>query len=657
MKRVKQDLFASILFLIITVFYTIFTLRIRSAPIGNPNAPKIFPYILVILALVFSLYLFGKSIFRMRARTTQADTQVSLHNKKLLMLAGISSLIGIGYTMLFEFLGYPLSTTLFLLAYMFFINGKNHWRINIVVPIAFSICSHFVFAQLLSVPLPLLPQWQELCMGVLENLLTGFSVALLPANIMYVTLGGVLGTIIGMMPGLGPATGVALLLPLSYFMGPTAALITMTGVYYGAMYGGSRASILLNTPGDGAAVAATFDGYPLTQKGRAEAALAMSAIASFIGGLIATILFTIFALPMIKLAIKFDPAEYFMLTVFALVATASLTKGNVLKGFLSIIIGLMIATIGIDAQSGMQRFTFGILELSTGIDFLIVIIGIFALGEVYQASMRVIQKTHKVQKKFGKIWVTKRDWKESWKPILRSTPLGFFIGALPGAGGTMASLMAYNNEKQFSKRPEEFGKGAMAGLAAPEAANNAASVGALIPMLTLGIPGSATTAIMLGVLVLLGLQPGPLLFEKEPHLVWGLIASMYIGNSILAVVNIPLAKILVRVLAVPGKILYPMVLGLAFVGVFAISSSVFDFYILILFGFLGIVFVILNIPTAPMILGAIIGNMMEQSFRQALVLSDGSMKIFVASPITKLLLVAILLFLCMPLLQGLKKSK
>lgn len=496
---------------------------------------------------------------------------------------------------------------------------------------------------------------------ILNNLLHGFSVALLPINLMYVTLGGVLGTIIGMMPGLGPATGVALLLPLSYFMGPTAALITMTGVYYGAMYGGSRASILLNTPGDGAAVAATFDGYPLTQKGRAEAALAMSAIASFIGGVIATILFTFSAIPMVKFAIKFGPSEYFMLMIFALVATASLTKGNVIKGFLSIVIGLMVATIGIDAQSGVQRFTFGILDLSTGIDFLIVIIGIFALGEVYQASVRVIKDTHKVQKKFGKIWITKDDWKSSWKAIVRSTPLGFFIGALPGAGGTMASLMAYNNERQLSKTPDEFGKGAMAGLAAPEAANNAASVGALIPMMTLGIPGSGTTAIMLGVLILLGLQPGPLLFEKEPALVWGVIASMYIGNIILAIVNIPLAKILVRVLAVPGRILYPIVLGLAFVGVFSVSNSGFDFYILILFGLLGIVFVLLNIPTAPMILGAIIGNTMEQSFRQSLILSDGNMGIFIASPITKLLLLATIGFLCMPLLQNIvqkvKKEK
>ncbi len=477
---------------------------------------------------------------------------------------------------------------------------------------------------------------------------------------MYVTMGGVLGTIIGMMPGLGPATGVALLLPLTFVMGPTASLITMCGVYYGAMYGGSRSSILLNTPGDGAAVAATFDGYPLTRKGRAESALAMSAIASFIGGIIATVLFTFTAIPMVQLAIQFGPAEYFILMVFALVATASLSQRNVIKGFMSIIFGLMISTIGIDAQSGMQRFTFGLLELTSGVDFLVVIIGIYALGEVYVSSIRVIKNTYSVQKHFGKIWITKQDWKDSWKAILRSTPLGFLIGVLPGAGGTMASLLAYNNEKNMSKHPEEFGKGTMIGLAAPEAANNAASVGAMIPMMTLGVPGSGTTAIMLGVLILLGIQPGPLLFQKQPEIVWGLIASMYIGNVILAIVNIPLAKLLVRVLAIPGRILYPIVLGLAYVGIFASNTS-FDFYILILFGLAGIIMSILDIPTAPMILGAIIGNTMDQSFRQALIISNGNFGIFFHSIIARLLVFIILLLLLKPiflfLLERWKQSR
>ena len=422
---------------------------------------------------------------------------------------------------------------------------------------------------------------------IFTNLMHGFTVAMTPMNIFWVTFGGVLGTIIGMLPGLGPATGVAVLLPLTFTMGPTAALITMCGVYYGAMYGGSRSSILINTPGDGAAIASAFDGYPMTLNGRAEAALAISAIASFIGGTISTIAMTFVAQPVAYFALKFGPAEYFVLMVFALSATASLSEENLVKGFISMILGLMISTVGIDPQSGIQRFTFGILELQGGIDFLVVIIAMYALGEVFKSFAALKEGKKKMQTKFGRIWITKEDWKRSWRAILRSTPLGFFIGALPGAGGTMAALMAYNSEKQISKHSDEFGKGAIEGLAAPEAANNAASVGALIPMMTLGVPGSGTTAVMMGALLMLGLQPGPLLFEQHPDVAWGLIASMYIGNIILAIVNIPMAGILVRLLAIPPKILYPIILGLAFVGTYAIGNSVVDFYLLVIFGLIG----------------------------------------------------------------------
>ncbi|MCF7942498.1 MAG: tripartite tricarboxylate transporter permease [Spirochaetia bacterium] len=486
-------------------------------------------------------------------------------------------------------------------------------------------------------------------MESIMQLMQGFTVALQPMNIMWVTIGGVLGTIIGMLPGLGPATGVAVLLPLTFSMGPVAALITMGGVYYGAMYGGSRASILLNTPGDGAAVAATFDGYPMTQQGRAEAALAISAIASFIGGVIATGFMVLVSVPVARFAIRFGAAEYFQLYVFALAATASMSKGNRIKGFMAMIIGLMIATIGIDAQSGVKRFTFGILELQSGIDFLIVIIAIFALGEVFKSFQNIKEgKTH-VQKDFGRIWISREDWKRCVIPILRSSPLGFFIGALPGAGGTMASLMAYNNERQMSKHPDEFGKGAIEGLAAPEAANNAASVGAMIPMLTLGIPGSGTTAVMMGALMILGMKPGPLLFQQQPVIIWGLIASMFIGNIILAIVNIPLAGGLVRVLSVPPKILYPIVLGLSFVGAYAISYSVMDFYILLVFGVLGYIMGKAKIPTSPLILAVIVGNNMEQSFRRAFTISDGSMQIFFNSPISIVLFALTIISICFPM--------
>lgn len=489
-------------------------------------------------------------------------------------------------------------------------------------------------------------------MDVLQFLMQGFGVALQPINLFWVTLGGILGTIIGMLPGLGPATGVAVLLPLTFTMGAEGALITMCGVYYGAMFGGSRSSILINTPGDGAAIAATFDGYPMAMNGKAESALAMSAIASFIGGMIATVFMVFTAEPVARFGLKFGTAEYFMLMVFALSATAAMSKGNAIKGFISLILGLMISTVGIDPLSGIHRFTFGLLELQGGIDFLVVIIAIYALGEVFKSYKDTKAGTKKMQTKFGKIWVTKEEWKRCLWPILRSTPLGFFIGALPGAGGTMASLMAYNNEKQMSKNPDDFGKGEIVGLAAPEAANNASSVGALIPMLALGIPGSGTTAVMMGALLMLGLQPGPLLFQQQPDLVWGLIASMVIGNIVLAFVNIPMAGLLVRVLAVPPKVLYPLVLGLAFIGTYAISNSIIDFYVMVLFGAVGLFMEKTKIPTAPLILAVIVGTMMEQSFRQSLTISNGDYSIFFKSNISIILLILTIVSVVGPYVKG-----
>ncbi|WP_372713356.1 tripartite tricarboxylate transporter permease, partial [Ilyobacter sp.] len=303
------------------------------------------------------------------------------------------------------------------------------------------------------------------------------------------------------------------------------------------------------------------------------------------------------------------------------------------------------------------RFTFGVMELQQGIDFLILIIGIYALGEVFKSFKSINEGQKKMQTKFGKIWFTKEDWKRCLWPILRSTPLGFFVGALPGAGGTMASLMAYNNEKQLSKNPDDYGKGEIVGLAAPEAANNAASVGALIPMMTLGIPGSGTTAVMMGALLMLGLQPGPMLFTQHPDIAWGLIASMFIGNIVLAIVNIPLAGVLVRVLAIPPKILYPIVLGLAFIGTYAVGNSAMDFYLLVIFGVMGLFMAKANVPTAPMILGVIVGGTMEQSFRQALTLSNGKSEIFFRSPISITLIVLTVLSVVFPLIKQMFRKK
>lgn len=492
----------------------------------------------------------------------------------------------------------------------------------------------------------------------LAHLLNGFAVAMTPYNVLWLVLGAALGTVLGMLPGLGPTTGIALLLPLTFTMPPATALIAMSAIYYGAMFGGSRSSILLNVPGDGAAVASCFDGYPMAVNGRAEAALAISAIASFIGGLIATVGFVLIALPMARFALKFGPAEYFVLMIFALAATAAISKAALLKGLIAMVFGLMLTTVGLDFQSGTARFTFGIDELQGGIDFVIVIIGVFGIGEVFENLEHIARDMARpVQTQFGRIWITMEDWKRSFWPIIRQTPVGFIIGILPGAGGTIAALMSYNNEKQLSKRPEEFGHGAIEGLAAPEAANNACSVGAMIPMLTLGVPGSGTTAIMLGALLILGLQPGPLLFEQHADIAWGVIASMFLGNVVCAVINIPLAGLLVRVLSVPGRILYPLIVALAFLGVYTINFAVMDFVLLTILGFVGYLMKKYKVPSAPLILASVVGEMMESTYRQAMMLSDGSFGVFFGSTICLILWVLAIGSIAWPFISEARAKK
>lgn len=489
-------------------------------------------------------------------------------------------------------------------------------------------------------------------MDLLQSLALGFEVALSPVNIFLVIVAGVLGTIVGMLPGIGPAAGVAVLIPITFGMDPNSALITMAGVYYGCMYGGSRSSILINTPGDGSAIAATFDGYPMARNDRAEAALAISAIASFIGGLIAIILMILIAQPMARMALKFGPGEYFMLMVFALTTTVTLSRGNYLNGLVAVLLGLMLSTVGIDSLSGVQRFTFGLISLQSGIDFMVVIIAMFALGEVFKSYALITGPQKDFKKKFKRIWITREDWRDTIIPILRNAPLGFVVGVLPGAGGTMASLLSYANEKQLSRDTDStgraFGEGNIIGLAAPESANNAASVGALIPMFALGIPGSGTTAVMLGALLMLGLQPGPALFTTQPQLVWGIIASLIIGNVVLAIINIPLAGLLVRVLAVPPRLLYPIILGFTVIGVYAITYNASDLWMLIIFGLIGVVLNRAQIPIPPLILALIIGYQMEQSFRQVLLVSRGDYGLFFASPIAKSLLALSILSLLLP---------
>ena len=495
-------------------------------------------------------------------------------------------------------------------------------------------------------------------METLQLLMSGFASALTPLNIMWVLAGSALGTVLGMLPGLGPTTGIALLMPLTFTMAPDTALVTMCAIYYGAMFGGSRSSILLNVPGDGAAVASCFDGYPMCLNGEGEAALAISAIASFIGGLIATIAFVVIAVPVARFALKFGPPEYFMLMCFALAATAAISKEAMLKGLLSMALGLMIATVGIDPQSGAIRFTFGIPALQTGIDFVIVIIGVYGLGEVFHNMEHIRSDLGvKVQSKFGRIWVSMEQFKRCWWPMIRQTPVGFFVGVLPGAGATIAALMAYNNEKQLSKNPENFGKGEIIGLAAPEASNNACSVGALIPMMTLGVPGSGTTAVMLGALMILGLQPGPLLFQQHADIAWTVIASMFIGNIICAFINIPLASLLVRVLAVPTKILYPVIVAMALIGVYTINFSTLDFVLLVIFGLIGYFMKKYKVPTSPLILAVVVGVSMEQSFRQSMMLSGGDISILFRSAICWVLFFLTIFSIVWPFISDWNKKR
>ncbi|MFP7416859.1 tripartite tricarboxylate transporter permease [Priestia filamentosa] len=483
-----------------------------------------------------------------------------------------------------------------------------------------------------------------------QVILDGLMTALHPMNLLWLTLGGLLGTIVGMLPGLGPATGVAILIPVTFGMEPISALILLAAIYYGAMYGGSRSSILINTPGDGSAIAATFDGYPMTKKGQAGQAMAISAVASLIGGLIAVVGFVLLSAPLANLAIRFGPAEYFLLMLFTLSAVVSLSIGKMVKGFIAMLAGLLIGTVGIDLQTGVHRFTLDIPHFSDGIDFLVVIIGIYAVGEVLFNLLTISKQKVQKNKKLGKVWFTKEQWKRSKWPIIRSGPLGFIIGVLPGAGGTIASMLSYSTEKQLSKKPDEFGKGAVEGLAAPESANNAASVGAMIPLLTMGIPGSGTTAVMLGALVMLGIRPGPLLFENSPDLVWSFINSMFIGNLILVVINIAMVGLLVKILNIPSQVLYPIILILSFMGAYTLGYSTIDFYILIAFGVIGLFLKILDFPIAPLILALIVGTSMEQNLRKSLVLSDGSFNIFFSSSICIGLIILTILSLCYPLI-------
>ena len=488
-----------------------------------------------------------------------------------------------------------------------------------------------------------------------EHLLNGFMVALQPYNLVIALLGCLVGTVIGVLPGLGPTATLAMLIPVVFSMPPTTAMIMLTSVYYGSMYGGSTTSILVNIPGESASVITALDGHKMAMQGRAGPALAISAIGSFIAGTFAVLMLTFVGATVAGYALHFGPAEFFSLMVFGLTTVASLTGTNIAKSIVTTCFGLMIATVGIDLVSGAPRFTFGNPFLQDGIDFVVVAIGMFAFSEVIITAGEVKSGKRAEMIKAERIWITWKEFVYCFPSIVRGSCFGFLMGMLPGAGATLSTFIAYNMEKRICKDPELLGTGDIRGVANPESANNAASGASLVPLLSLGLPGGGATAIMLGALMMLDITPGPLMFEKHGAVIWALIASMYVGNTLLLILNWPLVNVFARIMAVPAKYLMPIVLVISTIGVWSLSSSSVDLLLTGAAGLLGYYMRMHKYPIEPLILGLILGGRMESAYRQALIISKGSLMIFLEKPISLVLLIGSLLFLFLPAI--LAKSK
>ena len=495
-------------------------------------------------------------------------------------------------------------------------------------------------------------------MDIISGLWNGFAVALVPINLWWCFVGVFLGTVVGIMPGLGPPATIAMLLPLTFQMAPASAMIMLSGIYYGAKYGGSTTSILLNVPGESASVVTCLDGYQMARKGRAGAALGIAAIASFIAGTVGVLGLMLVAPPLAKFALSFSSPEYFALMVLGLAMVVLLAGRSMLKALLAMLVGLWIATMGTDLFSSSSRFTFGNMEMLDGIDFVVVAIGIFALGEVFcNMETREAAQVLPVPKGLRNLLPTMQDMKDCRFAFINGSVVGFITGVLPGAGSTIASFISYGIEKAVSKRRELFGTGIIEGVAAPEGANNSETGGALVPLLTLGIPGSGTTAILLAALVLWGFKPGPLLIQEHPDLFWGLVASMYIGNVMLLVLNLPLVPVFAQLLRLPVHILYPLIFGISIVGVYTVSGSLFDLSMLMAFGLLGYLMRKLDYPAAPMVLGLVLGDAMERALRQSLMMSQGDLMILVGRPISAVMLGLALLVLLVPVFGRLNRLR
>ena len=492
-------------------------------------------------------------------------------------------------------------------------------------------------------------------MDLLGHLGLGLSVALSFQNLLYAFFGCMVGTLIGVLPGIGPVATIAMLLPITFHLPPTAALIMLAGIYYGAAYGGSTTSILVNLPGESSSVVTCLDGYQMARNGRAGSALSISALGSFFAGTVGTIIIVIFAEPLTLMAQKFGPADYCSLMALGLVAAVVLASGSVLKAIAMVFFGLLFGLVGTDVNTGAQRFTFDIPELSDGIDFAPVAMGLFGIAEIVANLERQVARSGAI--KVSSLWPTREEARRAWPAVLRGTAIGSILGVLPGGGPTLGAFSAYTLEKKISRTPQMFGKGAVEGVAAPESANNAAAQTSFIPLLTLGLPSNAIMALMMGAMIIQGIQPGSAVMTKRPDLFWGMVASMWIGNLMLLVINLPLIGIWVRLLSVPYRLLYPAILLFCVIGIYATNTNFTQMVMTAVFALFGYILVKFECEPAPLVLGFILGPLMEENLRRALVISRGDPMIFLESWISIVLLALTVLVIALIVLPQIRKSR
>jgi putative tricarboxylic transport membrane protein len=494
-------------------------------------------------------------------------------------------------------------------------------------------------------------------MDILNHILFGFGVAFQPVNLLFCFLGVLIGTLVGVLPGLGPVAAISLLLPATFHAPPVASIIMLSGIYYGAMYGGSTTSILVNIPGEAASVVTCFDGYQMARKGRAGAALGIAAFGSFIAGTLGVVGLAFFAPPLAAVALKFGPPEYFSLMVLGLTVLTFLAGGSMLKSLMMACVGVTIGNIGLDLITAQPRFTFGLGILLDGVGLVPLVMGLFGVSEVLLNVEEKLSEREVFKTAFKGLLPSLRDWKGSIWPMIRGSVLGFFLGILPGGGAVISSFVSYGVEKKFSKHPEEFGKGAIAGVAGPEAANNSATAGAFIPLLTLGLPSNAVMAILLGALMIYNMPPGPRLITSHPDLFWGVITSMYIGNAMLLVLNLPLISLWVQILKIPYPVLFPLILLFCLIGAYSLNNNPQEIGLMLLFGVLGYLMKKFKYDGAPLVLAMVLGPLMDQSLRQSLLLSGGSGMIFFTRPICLTIFLAIAVILLLPLLPLISRMR